>query len=267
MQDAYSLRCTPQVLGAVCDAIALRGADDRRRAQRLDRQSARLRQRRRALRRQLPRPAGGAGARLPRDGRHHAAGDCRAPGGAAGESRPVAGAPRVPDGRPGAFVRLHDGADHGRVAGGGVPHPGPPGQHRVDPDRREPGGLRPDGDGGGLQGATDPRQRGARRRRGAAVRGAGARVPAAADAGPRRRPAPRPAPGAAPGGAAARGGPAARARSGAAGARRSGPGSSIPPRSPSLLPPSRLHIFPRCFAHKSKSKSCRRFPPSLAEPE
>ncbi len=43
VQDAYSLRCAPQVLGAVADAIRFRRRDGAGRAQRVDRQSARLR--------------------------------------------------------------------------------------------------------------------------------------------------------------------------------------------------------------------------------
>ena len=73
-------------------------------------------------------------------GAHHAAGDRRAPGRAAGESRPVAGAAGVPDRRPRAVVGLHDGADHGRVAGGRVAHPGrcrpASGRSRPTPTRR-----------------------------------------------------------------------------------------------------------------------------------
>ena len=97
------------------------------------------------------------------DRAHHAAGHCRAAGRAAGESRPVPGAAGVSDRRSRAVVGLHDGADHGGLAGGGVADPGLSGQHRVDSDRRQPGGLRADGDGGGLQGAPHPRQRRARR--------------------------------------------------------------------------------------------------------
>ena len=62
---------------------------------------------RRDLRRQLPRPAGGPGARHPGDDAHHAAGHRRAAGGAAGQSRPLAGAAGVshrgiPGSRPGS---------------------------------------------------------------------------------------------------------------------------------------------------------------------
>ena len=67
VQDPYTLRCAPQVLGAVDDALALHRGRARARARRGDRQPARLpRRRRRRGRRQLPRPAAVAAARPPR---------------------------------------------------------------------------------------------------------------------------------------------------------------------------------------------------------
>ena len=162
----------------------LRRGDRGRRAQRLHRQPAGIRGRRGDLRRQLPRPAGGAGARSARDDPDHAAGDRRAPGGAAGQPGPVAGSPGLSDRRSRTQQRVHDGADHRRLAGGGVARHRDAGQHRLDPDRCQPGGLRAHGDGGGLEGAADPGQRASGGGRGAAVCGAGPRVPEAAGAGP-----------------------------------------------------------------------------------
>ena len=109
------------------------------------------------------------------------------------------------------------------------------------------------------------RQRGARRRDRAALRRAGARAPAAAHA--RDAASAGSTSGSADcGRRCRRWRRTARRRPISSGSRGpSARASSIPPRSPSLLPPSRLHIFRRCLAHKSKS--CRRFPPSLAEPE
>ena len=99
VQDAYSLRCAPQVFGAVADAIRFARETVDGRAQRLHRQPAGVPRRRSHLGRQLPRPAGGAGARFPGHRAHHAPGDRRAPGGAAGESRPLAGPAGLPDRR------------------------------------------------------------------------------------------------------------------------------------------------------------------------
>ena len=139
------------------------------------------------------------------------------------------GLPAFLTGDPGSAQRLHDGADHGGLAGRGVAGHRHAGQHRLDSDRRQPGGLRAHGDGGGLEGAADPGQRPAGGGRRAPVRGAGARVPQAA----RRRAAgwATCTTGCAalqPAGAAPRGRPAARARPRAAGPRGGRTASSIP---------------------------------------
>ena len=68
VQDPYSIRCVPQVMGACLDNLRACRARAAHRSQRRIRQPAGLRQRRRDLRRQLPRRAG----RL--RGRHHRAG-------------------------------------------------------------------------------------------------------------------------------------------------------------------------------------------------
>ena len=64
VQDPYTLRCAPQVLGAVADSLAYIRGRDRARARRGDRQPAGGRGRD-PLRRQLPRPAAVAAARPP----------------------------------------------------------------------------------------------------------------------------------------------------------------------------------------------------------
>ena len=69
VQDAYSLRCAPQVHGASRDLLDYVEYTITHRAQRGDRQPARARGRRHArLRRQLPRPAARVRARRARDG-------------------------------------------------------------------------------------------------------------------------------------------------------------------------------------------------------
>ena len=120
---------------------------------------------------------------FPGDRADDAAGHRRAAGGAAGQSRPLAGAAGLPHRQSRALVGLHDGADHRGVAGGRVAEHRHAGEHRLDsrptPTRR-----------------TSSRwawRRPSRRRRilrnarrggrdGTALRGPGARVPEAAAA-------------------------------------------------------------------------------------
>ena len=88
----------------------------------------------------------------------------------------------------GREFRLHDGAGHGggdrqRVQGALAP-----GERRHDPDGRQQGRRRPDGDGGGVEAAPHRAQRAIRARDRAHVRGAGDRLPRAAQAGARRGP-------------------------------------------------------------------------------
>ena len=78
VQDAYALRCMPQVHGPVLDALDFAVGGHRPRAQRRDRQSARLRDGRAAERRKLSRPVGCDGARLPRDRADESRDDLRA---------------------------------------------------------------------------------------------------------------------------------------------------------------------------------------------
>jgi hypothetical protein len=77
---------------------------------------------------------------------------------------------------------------------GGVPRRGVAGERPLDPDRRVEGGPRPDVADRGAQVPPGARQRPQGRRHGAALRGAGARLPAAAPAGERRPGGARPPP-------------------------------------------------------------------------
>ena len=90
VQDAYSLRCAPQVHGASRDLLDYADYTVSRRAERGDRQSARARRRRGArLERELPRPAARVRARRARDGGVGAREHLRAPHRAAREPEPL----------------------------------------------------------------------------------------------------------------------------------------------------------------------------------
>ena len=81
VQDAYSLRCMPQVHGAAREGHPVRARDHHARDQQRHRQPADLRRRRpRAVRRQLSRPATRARARHARDRPDPACGHRRAAG-------------------------------------------------------------------------------------------------------------------------------------------------------------------------------------------
>ena len=79
VQDAYSLRCAPQVAGAARDTVDPRDADRRARAGRRDRQPGRDAGRPRRVQRQLPRRPDRLRARLPGDRRRRCGIDGRAP--------------------------------------------------------------------------------------------------------------------------------------------------------------------------------------------
>ncbi len=159
VQDAYSLRCTPQVLGAVADAI------------RFARETAAI-----ELNASTDNPLVFENGDVLSGGNFHGQPVAQAldflgdrlddPAGLA-ERRVERlvnpdlsqGLPAFLTGEPGTLLGLHDGADHRRLSGGGVPDPGDAGQHRIDPHRCQPGGLRPDGHGRSLEGAPDSGQR------------------------------------------------------------------------------------------------------------
>ena len=96
VQDAYSLRCTPQVHGAARDTLAHARDHRRARARRRDRQPDDPARRPGRELRQLPRRAAGAGVRLPGDRDQRAGGDRRAPHRPAARRRPLARAAAVP---------------------------------------------------------------------------------------------------------------------------------------------------------------------------
>ena len=164
VQDAYSLRCVPQVHGAVRDALAhveavcaaeLHAAIDN---------PVVLPRRAGELERQLSRRAAGLRRRLPGD----------RPGGPVVDGR----ATRRPDARsgslprPSALPRRHAGGGLGThdrpVHRGGVGGRKPPardaGQRRVHPDVGDAGGPRLHGMGGGAQAADRDREPRARAR-------------------------------------------------------------------------------------------------------
>ena len=97
VQDAYSLRCTPQVMGAVADAIRFARETVRIELNASTDNPLVFDGRIGALRREFSWPASRPGARFSRDRAHHAPGDLRAPGRTSGESRSIPGTARVPD--------------------------------------------------------------------------------------------------------------------------------------------------------------------------
>ncbi len=95
VQDAYSLRCAPQVHGAARDLLAYVGGDRRRRAECRDRQPARARRGgARRLERELPRSAARLRAGRARDGRVRAREHLRAARRAARQPRALGRAAR-----------------------------------------------------------------------------------------------------------------------------------------------------------------------------
>ena len=162
VQDAYSLRCMPQVHGAVRGALAFARQTVGDRERQRDRQPAGVRRDgRRAQRRQLS--WGSAGARLRHGGdRYDDAGfDRGAAHRPAGESRPQPGAAGVSGGAPGRGQRIHDRARGGGLAAQRVQGTGASGERGQSADLGRPGGSCFDGHDGGAQTAAD---RGERRR-------------------------------------------------------------------------------------------------------
>ena len=119
VQDAYSLRCAPQVHGAAARHARPRRDGRRPRAGRRHRQPGRARLDGRVeSQRQLPRRAGRLRAGLPRDRGRRPRLDRRAPHRPVARRRPLARAAAVPRRRPRRRLRAHDRAVH-------------PGRHRV----------------------------------------------------------------------------------------------------------------------------------------
>ena len=143
VQDAYSLRCTPQVHGAARDTVEHARGDRRARAGVVHRQPGRAARRPGRVVRQLPRCAGGRRRRLPGhlDRRRRRRSASGGPTACSTASRshglppflaPDAGVNSGSDDRP-----VHPGGDGGRE-----PPPGRPGEHRHDVDQRHAGGPR-----------------------------------------------------------------------------------------------------------------------------
>jgi histidine ammonia-lyase len=239
VQDAYSLRCAPQVFGAVADAI------------RFARETATI-----ELNASTDNPLVFPEGEVISGGNFH--------------GQPVAQAldflatalttlqaiaerrverlvnPDLSQGLP-AFLTADPGLSSGfmmvQISAASLVAARHARQHRVDPYRRQPGGLRPDGHGGRVQGPADPGQCPTRGGRGAALRRSGPRVSEAAAArsggGDTVSEAPRPhSPGRPP-----RCRPAAGARPGTLGAR----GGRGRPRSGGLSRRLRLGFLPRPY--------------------
>ena len=184
VQDAYSLRCAPQVHGAARDlldyvdytvSVELNAATDNPARPRRGRDAR--------LERELPRPAARVRARRARDGRGRAGEHLRAARRAARQPEPLGRAARLPHDRGRAQLGVHDPAVRGRVPRQREQGAGPPGERRLDPDERRPGGSRLDGERRRAEGVAGARQRRARARDRAARGGAGGGVPRAARAG------------------------------------------------------------------------------------
>ena len=182
VQDAYSLRCIPQVHGACRDALAwLRrvvGVEvDSVTDNPLDLPGVR----RDHLGRQLPRRAARAGARPggdePLGDRLHQ----RAPH-LPHAHQLAQRAAAVPHHRQRPQQRLHDRPVHRRGAGQREQGAVPPGERGLDPELRRPGGPRQHGHDGGAQGARRARQRAEGARHRGRLRGAGHRPAGAAGA-------------------------------------------------------------------------------------
>ena len=187
VQDAYSLRCIPQVHGACRDALALAAARRHRRGRLGHRQPAHLPGLGRDhLGRQLPRRADRAGAGPrgdePRGDRlHQRAADLPHAHQLAQRASAVPHHGQRPE------QRLHDRPVHRRGAGQREQGAVPPGERGLHPQFGGPGGPRQHGHDGGAQGAGRARQRAEGARHRGRLRGAGDRPAGAAGARPRYR--------------------------------------------------------------------------------
>ena len=214
VQDPYTLRCAPQVLGAIADGLDYAGAAlERELTAVTDNPLVFAADRRDPLGRQLPRAAAVAAAGPPR-ARHDGARELRRAARVRAADAELRRAAGVPDAAPGPLL----GADDRPVRRGGarqrVPDAGAPGRRGVDPDLGRHGGLQLDGRVGGAEGADGGRPRRPRRGHGAGLRlpGPGVPPPAAVDRCARGGARPRAGARAAP-----RGGPQPRCRARGAG--------------------------------------------------
>ena len=187
VQDAYSLRCAPQVHGASRDlldhveatvAVELNAATDNPLVlvdEGLVVSNGNFHGQPLAF-----------GLDVARDGGRRAGEHLRAAGRAARQPVALGGLAAVPHRRGRPQLGLHDPAVRGRVARVREQVALPPGERRLDPDERRPGGSRLDGERRRSEGAAGAGERRAGARDRAARRRAGDRVPRAARAGPGR---------------------------------------------------------------------------------
>ena len=146
VQDAYSIRCAPQVHGASRDLLDYVEYTVVDRAELGDRQPARARRRRHAgVGGQLPRAAARVCARCARDGGRRAREHLRAAARAARQPEPERRPAGVPDDRRWAQLGLHDPAVRGCIARLREQVAVPSCVGRLDPDERRTGGSRLDG--------------------------------------------------------------------------------------------------------------------------
>ena len=145
VQDAYSLRCAPQVAGAARDVLAHAVTRGRRGAAQRDRQPDGAAGRPRRVVRQLPRRAAGLRVRRPRDRGRRGRRDRRAPHGPPARRVALERPAAVPRARRGRELRPDARAVHAGVAGRGEPAARVAGERRLAADERDAGGPRLDG--------------------------------------------------------------------------------------------------------------------------
>ncbi len=191
VQDAYSLRCAPQVHGAARDALAFAESVRRPRAGRGHRQPGGAGRRPGRVGRQLPRRAAGPRLRPARHRRRRRRQHERAAHRPLPRRRPQPRAAAVPRPRARRRQRPDDRPVHRGRPRGRVPAARRSGQRRHHPDLGHAGGPRVDGLVGRPQAAHGARPPGPGARRRAGHRGAGHRPAGPAGPGPGDRRGPR----------------------------------------------------------------------------
>ena len=147
VQDAYSLRCAPQVHGASPRPARLRRGDGRGRAERRDRQPARARRATSCSSRTATSTASRSRSRSTRWRWRSPSWRASPSGASSGSSTRLSErAAAVPDRRRRPQLRLHDPAVRRRGARLREQVALPSGERRLDPDERRPGGSRLDGE-------------------------------------------------------------------------------------------------------------------------
>ena len=151
VQDAYSVRCTPAGPRRRPRHRSPTCGGRRGRAALGDRQPDGAAGRARRVVRQLPRRAGRARLRLPRDRGRRRRRDQRAAHRPAARRVPLPRPAAVPRPRPGRRLGADDQPVHPGGDGGREPPPRRPGRRRLAADQRDAGGPRVDGVGGRAQ--------------------------------------------------------------------------------------------------------------------